>query len=59
MGVKGRCILFGIKSLMADQKAKAVGTDVALWTTSDFCEKWVNLTPDSPKIYSSIYMEFW
>jgi hypothetical protein len=44
---------------MAEQKAEAVGADVALWTNSDFCETWVILTPNSPKIYSSIYMEFW
>jgi len=42
---------------MAEQKAKAVGADVALWTNSDICEIWVILPPDIPKIYCSIYME--
>ena len=36
--LKGCSTLFGGKSLMAEQKAKVVGADVALRTNSDFCE---------------------
>ena len=59
VGVKGCWILFEGKSLMAEQKAEAVGADVALWINSDFSEIWVILIPDTPKIYCFIYMEFW
>ena len=57
VGVKRMLYTVHGKSLMAEQN-EAVGADVALRPNTDFYEIWVILTPDSPTIYSSIYMKF-